>query len=95
MVHPHVVFNENFDAKVENKNPPTYFFNIRNRHFRNSGFEIFPQKEAPKIYQYEVHWKTKKNRYINKKCRRISVYKLTAQQLDDERTTADGQSHNS
>ena len=23
---PHVVFNENFDAKVENKNPPTYFF---------------------------------------------------------------------
>ena len=25
----------------------------------------------------------------------ISVYKLTAQQVDDERTTADGHSHNS
>lgn len=37
----------------------------------------------------------KKIRYINKKCRRISVYKLTAQQVDDERTTADGHSHSS
>ena len=36
-----------------------------------------------------------KNRYINKKCRRISVYKLTAQQVDNERTTADGHPHNS
>ena len=37
----------------------------------------------------------KKIRYINKKCRRISVYKLTAQQVDDERTAADMQAHNS
>lgn len=37
----------------------------------------------------------KKIRYINKKCRRISVCKLTAQQGDDERTTADGRAHNS
>ena len=29
------------------------------------------------------------------KCRRVSVYKLTAQQVDDERTTADGHSHSS
>lgn len=46
MVHPHVVFNENFDAKVENKNPPTYFFHIRNRHFRNCDFENFHPKKS-------------------------------------------------
>ena len=32
---PHVVFNENFDAKVENKNPPTYFFCLVKVHIKS------------------------------------------------------------
>ena len=44
---------------------------------------------------HEVLWKTKKNSLHKQKYRRISVYKLTAQQVDDERTTADMQAHNS
>ena len=35
---PHVVFNENFDAKVENKNPPTYFFSYSKPPFPKQRF---------------------------------------------------------
>lgn len=78
---------------------------IRNSFFKKLGsrfryFYRFSPEIADKIQyaycpeRYEVHWKTKKSLH-KQKYERVSVRKLTTQQVDNERTTADGHSHNS